>query len=550
MVKPKDKEVKKEEVVEEVEDQSAPNPSESTLNAYAIRDALEFGKPFTPIEDRNGYYRWSPDGLFLAAPVRDECVKSQLIPSYHYIAWGWDWAIDGTVTTPVDPMTGIAYSASTYAALSYDPSVPWTGTSWEKYHGGRLYYALLNYIRSNQMFSEADLIKIVKAIIGYEKIGWAIMQCYIHWKANLWPLLDTYVRSEVLASSEGSALFGSISDLISGINLQTSVNFFPWPVLDFWIPRGLFALSKQNPWQKYLMFLPNIQSTMTRYGIASLTDSYTTTQNWKHPQTYLQEQDLWDDFRDKLVPLLWGKKSFESYTGIGLLKYLEDRQYKAVIHDTDWFYWLTQKFFVHPFTETGGIGCGKLPKRAAQAEDAVKTMNDYYWEGSGDGSQGNVFYLPDTSFVGPKAVYSPWLDIMRFHGILDNYAANNDNSSTDWAQTLRLITGSTFTELDYNTLWSFFPKYALEFQKLELVEPEADITLHAAGQNFSEMTMQNKKFLFPFKMPERHWYTQKTQFKWLYASYLGLDLRDVELFKVQRPSGWNNEGTITSPTLQ
>jgi hypothetical protein len=548
------KETASKEVIDKVDAQGGSEETAQVkaqgLNAYSIRDALEFGKPYTPIEDRNAFYRFSPEGLFLTVPVRDETIKAQLIPTYHYIAWGWDWAKDGTVTTPIDPMTGIPFNASTYAALSYDPTTPWTGTSWEKYHGGRLFYALTNYIRSNQMFSEADIIKIVKAIIGYEMMGWAMMTCYIYWRANLWPILDTSVRKLVLSSSEGDPLYSSISDLMSGINLQTQVNFFPWPVLNFWIPRGLFALSKQTPWNKYLMFVPDAGTTFARSGIAMLNDAYTTTQVWKHPQTYLQENDLWDAFRDKLVPLLWGKQSFESYTGKGLLTYLEDVGYKPIVHDFDWYNWLTQKFWVHPFDETAGIGIRKLPKRAAQAEDAIKTMNDYYFSGSEESSEGNVFYIPDTSFVGPKSLYSPWLDIMRFHGIMDNYAANNDAGGANNCQCLSLIVGSSTIELDYNTWYSFFPKYAFEFTKLELVEPEADVALHAEGQNWAEMRMQGRKFCFPFKLPQRHWYTSKTQFKWLYASYLGLDLRDVELFKVQRPSGWNNSGVTTNPTTQ
>lgn len=541
MPKPKPKDKIEEAATTETEGEEVEVSGDQSvgLNAYQIRDALEFGKPYTPIVDRNEYYKFSPDGLFLTVPVRDECVQAQLQPSYHYLGWGWDWAYDGTVTSPIDPITGIAYNATTYAALSYDPSTPWQGSDWHKYHGGRLYFALNNYIKSNSLLSEADLIKIVKAIIRYERIGWAMMAAFVYWKTNLWLALATEA-SYALSSSEGSSIFSSISDLMSGINLETQVNFFPWPVLDFWIPRGLFAVSKQTPWNKYLMFLPTLTSLQLRQMIASLKDGYVITSQWKNPQTYLQEEGLWNTFRDNIVPLLWGKQPFEFYTNKGLFQYLEDRGYRAIIHDVDWYNWLTQKFWVHPFDETGGIGQYKLPKRAAQAEDGVKTMNDYYFSGSTDGSDGNVFYLPDTSFQGPKALYSPWLDIMRFYGIFDNYAANDDAAAASPSQSIRLISGSGYAELDYNTWYSFFPKYAYEYTKLELVEPEADVTLHVAGQNWAEFNMQNRKFCFPVKLPKKHWYTSKTQFKWLYASYLNVDLRDVELYKVQRPSGWYN----------
>lgn len=526
-------------------------PSGGSMTLLDICDQLVFtqGKTLVPSGTDN-YFEYSPDGCFGKVPVRQECIAAQPEPNNHYMAWGWDWSYDGTITTPIDPITGIAYSTTSYKDLSYDPSSNWQDSNWWKSHGGRLYFVLTNYIRANQTFSAADIIKIVKAILRYERIGIAVAGLLTYFDMNLWAGIEDYVRKLVLASSGGSALFASLTDMIGKISKSFQEQVFLWPTLKFWIPRGITAYAQQYPHVKYLMFVPILGSIMCKEMIASYFDAFISTNQWTHPQTYLQANNLWDDFRDKFLPIIWGKQDYNAYKYRDLRAELTAIGWSPLRYDYRMMEFLRNKFWVHPFDETLGIGVGKLPKRAC-GEDEIKTAYRYYWDAN---EEGNRFFLRHDAYLGPGAITSPWLDMVRLNdGVLENYAVNDDGGDETHSQIIRKHTASTGTNglIDYDDWFSWFIKYALEYQKLETIEPDPDITLESSTYKYHDLIQYHHPFKVPFNLPDKHWYNEPKKFRILYARYLDVNLRDTELFKIQRLSGLSDgEGGVERPSNQ
>jgi hypothetical protein len=553
LAKPK----KEEGVVEETQPKSESTDEKSSTTpkgtGVSFLDALftlffSQRKTLVPSGTEN-FYEYHENGCYMKVPVRQECISEQPQPTVHYLVPGWEWSSDGTITSPVDPLVGIAHNDATWSALSYDPTAVWQGANWYKYHGGRIYHVLTNWIKSNQILSEADMVKITKAILAYEEIARGAVILKLYFDLGLYRLAANKIQENVLATSSGSALHSTISEQLSQVVKCIAENFFPWPVLDFWLDRGCKAYSLQYPYYKYLIFIPNSQAMYAHVGIARLFDAYIGANQAYHPQTYLQAQGLWNKFRDNIVPLLWEKRDWEYYIGGQLYDELEKRNYRPVNYDADMFFYYLNKFYTHPFDESSGVGIGKLPKRAV-GEDAVKTMDEWYWDGSGSTAKGNKFYLPVTSFLGPKAITSPWLDPTRFAGIVDNYAANDDGISVNYGQIIQKVSDNDFAEIGYDELMPYFLKFAFEFQKLELVEPEADISLESTSYLWKEMLIYiNRIYCVPFNMPDRHWYMDYKKLRRLYANYLNLNLSDIELYKVQKPSGWRNTAVTQDPSF-
>lgn len=516
-------------------------PSKSGV--YTLRNAYLYVKKDTEITDYSDFYEFSADRVSMKVPVRAECIAEEPLFPQRVVHYGRTWSWDGTITTPIDPLVGIAWTAATFKGFTYDPSANWAGANWSLSHGGRIYFALINQIRASDAFTNAELLKIVKALLGYDEIIQAVMMFLTHYHTKDDGRLNILMDS-ILSSSGGSEMFRTRADLLSQVILNMQDNFFPYPIADFWKKRETSAYAMQTPWWKYEILSPLDDLEVT--GLARLFDAWTTTNNWMHPQTYLENEGLWNRFCTDLVPLLWNKQKWDRYVGISPVQYLASIGWSAIQYDPVMFDWLRQKFWLHPFDETLGIGQDQLPKKdvdPATGSPSVHTMEKYYW---GDDGKGVVFYIYQDAYIEDSYpdshISSPWLDPTRFVGILANYAADDDAGEPRECQMLRanIQWDKTTVDLRYDTFYGLFPKY-LEYVGLELVEPDPDIDLNGTiySDEGAEPTWYKKilalqSFRHPFKMPAKHWYFDSRKLYALYSMWLGVNRDDVELYKRQR----------------
>jgi hypothetical protein len=506
---------------------------------WLLRNMLMLTEKSTEVSSiSEDFYEFSQNGVHMKVPVRSECVVSQPEHDQNIIHFGLDWGNDGTITTPVDPICGLAYASATQKDISYDPATPWQGENWYLSHGGRLYYTLENNIRANNSVSAADRIKIVKALVAYDEIARAVMLYLTYYHNRIDGQLNL-ILDTILSSSGGSAMFSSRDDLLGQIVANIQENFFPWPLFDFWAPRDHNAYSLQMPYHKYELFVP-VDFNHFRAGMVRLFDAYETTNLYVHPMTYLKGEDLWRTFITDIVPLLWTKQSWKSYVGIDVREYLASIKWAPLSYDYMKIEWLLNKFFVHPFDELAGVGQHELPKHGVT--DVVTTMDTYYWESSDTRAAGKVFYLGQDAYKG-RALESPWLDPIRFVGITYNYTANNDDADPNASQSLRgniAYNGASYTDLSYNEYLSHFKRLAFGFQDFELAEPDPDININAQIDtdgfevNWMEHLLYKDAFKFPIRMPNRKWYFNKRKLHKMYAYFLNLQLDDVEQYKLQQ----------------
>jgi hypothetical protein len=404
-----------------------------------------------------------------------------------------------------------------------------------------MYHAIENNIRANNTISAANMIKMVKALVAYDEIARAIMLFLAYYNCRIDGQLN-YILGKILSSSGGSAMFSSRDDLLGQIKASIQEQFFPVKFFDFWKDRQHQCFSLQAPWYKYLLFIPRAPLTY-RAGLARLFDGWISTYNYKHPETYLKEEGLWNSFVTDLVPNIFNKTNFQGYIGHDPENYLQQIGWTPVSYDHIQIEWILNKFWLHPFDETLGIGQYKLPKHGTT--DTVTTMNKYYWDGNDNTAKGNVFYLGQDAYVdGPKVMYSPWLDPVQFVGVAENYESNDDTADYLASQTVSgtlSYDGNTYTALSYNEWMALFKKLALEFQDFELAEPDPDININAqiASDGYTVNWMihhlYRDHFKFPFKMPDRHWYWNPRKLRVQYSLFLNVNLDDVELYKIQRP---------------
>lgn len=511
-------------------------------NIWQLRNLLTFLEKGTEVSSiSTDFFEYSQDGCHMKVPVRAESIAPQPLHGQRILHFGLEWGFDGVVTSPIDPITGIAINISTYKGLTYDPSTPWQGADWYYSHGGRMYHALENNIRSNNTISAANRLKLVKALVAYDTIARAVMLFLTAYHCRIDGLLN-WILEIILSSSGGSVMFASRDDLLGQIIASFQEQFFPYPFFDFWKNRSHNAYSLQAPWYKYLLMVP-LDTNTFRSGLTMLFDAWNTTNQMKHPETYLKEEGLWRQFCTDLVPLLWSKQPHTAYIGGNPVEYLMQIGWAPISYDHVEIEFLLNKFWVHPFDETLGIGQYKLPKHGVT--DIVTTMGAYYWDSNG---KGNTFYIGKDAFLEdmkPEGVIrSPWLDPVRFVGVLRNYDSNDDGCDQCGGQTISgnwNYAGSDLADISYNEWMVLFRKLAFEFQDFELVEPDPDININAQiaadgyDVNWMELMLYRDTFKFPFKMPDYHWYFEKRKIHKLYANFLNLQLDDVEIYKVQRP---------------
>jgi hypothetical protein len=532
----------------DAEIEKSDNSQKAKSNVWTLRNLLSFIEKGTEVSSvSTDFYKMTMDGVHNQVPVRSEVITSQPLPQQQIIHFGLEWGYDGTITTPIDPMMGVARVAATHAALTYDPSTEWQGEDFYLSHGGRMYHALMNNIRANNTISSANMLKLVKALVAYDEIARAIMLFNAYYHCRLDGQMNRIV-SMILSSSGGSNMFSSRDDLLSQIIANVSENFFPFKFFDFWKNRSHQCFSLQAPWYKYELFVPTCDQAYIS-GLARLFDAYISTTQYIHPKTYLQSEGLWNIFLTDLVPLLWAKVPHHQYIGYSPVDYLARIGWTPLSYDHVQIEYILNKFFTHPFTETLGIGRNKLPKHGVT--DTTTTMNLYYWDGNTLSATGKVFYLGQDAYIeGPSVAYSPWLDPIRFVGIAQNYDANND--ACHYLNGQNIIgninyVGDTWTELSYGEWLGLFKRLAFGFQDFELAEPDPDININAQivtdgfGVNWMEHMLYRDHFKFPFKMPDRHWYWNPHQLHKQYAAFLNLKMDDIELYDRQQPIDAGNQ---------
>ena len=480
----------------------------------------------------------------MKVPVRAQTITSQPLLQQKLINFGLEWGIDGTVTTPIDPMTGIAVSSASFAALSYDPSTPWQGADHYLSHGGRMYHVIENNIRANNTISAANMVKMVKALVAYDEIAQAVMLYLTYYNCRIDGHLN-YILANILSSSSGDPMFSSRDDLLGQIIANIQESFFPYKFFDFWKDRSHQAFSLQAPWYKYGLFIPN-DLFHYRLGLTRLFDAFTTTQQHTHPETYLKAEGLWNSFVTDLVPLLFNKTGYQTYIGGNPVTYLQNIGWTPISYDHVQIEWLKNKFWLHPFDELLGIGQHELPKHGIS--DVVTSMNVYYWTSNAMSATGKVFYIGQDAYLedgGNNSVLkSPWLDPVRFVGIARNYDAADDAANYRDAQTISggiNYVGDTYDDLSYNEWLALFKRLAFGFQDFELAEPDPDINVNAQiatdgyTVNWMEHMLYREPFKFPFTMPDRHWYWNTRKLDKMYSIFLNIMMDDVELYKLQRP---------------
>lgn len=510
-----------------------------------LRNILEFVEKNTGVASTSmNFYEYTDDGCHQKVPVRAETVAPQPIPDKRVLHFGLEMSFDGTITTPIDPITGIAYSASSYKGFTYDPTSVWQTGDWYKSHGGRIYFALINNIRANNTFTEAELVKIVKALIGYDDIFRSLMLFYTYYNVKSDGWLN-YILDTILSSSGGSSMFNTRDDLRGQIIAAFQEQFMPVPMMKFWVKRRYNAFSTQYPWYKYTLLLPS--STYQYYqGIARLFDAYVTTNNWMHPETYLRNEGLWNRFCTDLVPLLFDQKTWKSYIGFNPEEVLASFGWLPLSYDHVQIEYLFNKFFCHPFDEYLGLGPHELPFDVKSGARCTGSL--YYWDAAGNGQE---FYLGPDAYMGTLAVYSPWLDFVNFVGVIENYGANDDACNSNAGQVLRggISWAGVVEPLEYDEFFTLFKRLAFRFQgDFELQQPDPDIAIYdeitAADAKFDLMMLYKDHFKYPFRMPDKHWYYETKHMHRMYVRFLGLTWNDIEIYKLQRPRDWESTNQL------
>ena len=538
----------KEEIVEEESPAEAPAPKGASI--WTLRNLLSFLEKGTEVSSvSQNFYEYTSDGCHMKVPVRAQTITSQPLLQQKIINFGLEWGVDGTITTPICPITGLTLSTSGFAALSYDPSTPWQGSDHYLSHGGRMYHVIENNIRANNTISAANMVKMVKALVAYDEIARAVMLYLTYYNCRLDGHLNL-ILGAVLSSSEGDPMFSSRDDMLGQIIANIQESFFPYKFFDFWKERSHQAFSLQAPWYKYGLFVP-INTWAYKMGIARLFDAFISDQQYTHPETYLKAEGLWNSFVTDLVPLLFNKTGHQSYIGGNPVTYLQQIGWTPISYDHVQIEFLLNKFWTHPFDELLGIGQHELPKHGVT--DVVTNMNAYYWTGSLMSSTGKVFYIGQDAYLedngNNSVIKSPWLDPIRFVGISRNYEAANDACVQGIGQTVSGALnygGSEYSDLSYGEWLALFKRLAFGFQDFELAEPDPDININAQiatdgfSVNWMEHMLYRDAFKFPFTMPDRHWYWNPKKINNMYSLFLNIQRDDVELYKLQRPRDAGN----------
>jgi hypothetical protein len=458
----------------------------------------------------------------------------------------WDpIGIIGTHTNHKNVMSGSTVTYQQYAQLSYDPTDEWTGVSnensWKESFGGILTKALTNSIRANKHVTEAEVIKMVMALLAYSQMFRATMRYYAWFTVNYTNPCKKMV-SEILGSSGGSPIFSSKDELMSDLIKNYQEHVTPWPLMAFWADRPwVKCLSFQMPWFKYLLMVPWNASTDV-YDMARVFDGYVSTTQSFHPETYLRAQGLWNKFRDNILPLLWGKQTYTSYIGTDFRKFLYDIGYSPLAWDKQEINFHLHGFMLHPFNETLGVGERKLMKRAF--DDITYTLEQWWWDSDGKGVDK---ILPADLFLVKNAnkpdgvCRSPLLDpIIMNETMLYNYSAN-DTQTSGPVLTGGMSSDYTISDLAYDEFFILCPWHAIEFQKMELVEPEPDISYQQSmaqltrGESIVDiMKYLNFPDMIPCRLPDRHWYLDGRNLYKYGCAILNIRPDDIELYKVQR----------------
>lgn len=521
--------------------QDKPAEQGSGGNAYsaaaAIRDALTTIARNTPIPFGNTDFFVLSD-FYMKVPVRDECISTQPETPNKLITIGDKWGPDGTVTTPICPLRGTVIT--NIHDFAHDPTSVWTSGDWYKSWGGWLFKALSNNIRANKYANEAQLIKIVMALVEYADMARHIMMYetfnYLNYTNPM-----TYILNQILSSSGGSPAYTTPDYFRSQLIKNVQERFFPWPLMTFWSKRG-GAYAYQFPWTKYCAIVPF--STMTPKILCRVFDMYITTDNWVHPETYLRDEGLWNMFRDNILPLLWQKQNHENYIGQFYPENLRAIGFKPLHYNRQYLFFLLNHYWTHPFDETLGAGQFKNPIRGF--DDDVTTFEEHFWDSDG---YGRKFILPADCFCVPNnnvaesILRSPYLDPVEFlWHIINNYASNDDGAIPTWSCSLGGIINSdgTVTDLTWDEYLSVFLDHAMNYNKFESYAPDPDVDVWAAleeterGHTWFDFYKYNRNpDVIPIKMPAKHWYHDTRNLFKFGCSILNVKPQDIEIYKVQ-----------------
>jgi hypothetical protein len=506
-----------------------------------LRDALTTVARNSLISPENiDFFEFDPLGIYLKVPVRDECIVGQPITPNRYIALGDKWGPDGTITAPICPLRGTVIT--NVHDFAHDPTTAWTGADWYKSIGGWIFKALSNNIRANKYATEAQLIKIVMALIEYMDMGRSLM----YWETYNALNYDNpiaYILDTILASSSGSPLFSIKDELTSKLILNIQDAFYPWPWIPFWAMRRCCAYSKQSPWIKYLVIVPF--SAMIPKNLARFFDAYIGADQWVNPETYLRAEGLWNLFRDNILPIIWNKLPYEAYLGHDYRAQLQNVGWRPISYDQQYLEFIRRGFFLHPFSETLGVGQDKLPKRGFT--DTVTTMEAHYWDSNGHGRK---FILNADAFMVSNRnkehsiVRSPWLDPVEFlWHILNNNSSNDDSAVATEAPSLAglIASNGAVAELAWDEYLGIFLHHALEYNKFESIEPEPDIDVYSGltetgvGDTFLDyFEYFDGHIKVPVKLPDLHWYHDHRKLYKFGCAIMNIKPNDVELYRVQR----------------
>jgi hypothetical protein len=531
-------------------------------NILVLRDLLLFSERKTGIPSKTAdFYEYTP--IYAKMPVRVESVGVQPVPNHKQISFGWFWTPTGTgsVTAPThhdDPITGVQDFETVlddWCDLSYDPSSIWSGSGWASSHAGRIFHTIDNNVRSHKHISLTDMQTMVKALIGYIEMALAVMWFTSYFRCRLDGYLNQAV-SRILISDGGSQMFVNKDAIMSQIGRVFAENWFPYPVFDFWKDRFMSVYSQQFDWYKYLLYIPYDKY---RYlgGLARIFDAWlddTVDLEMYHPETFLREEGLFDLFRDNFLPLLWGiGANFTKWVGVDVFNYLKNINFKPLKHNAVELQFIQKAFWLWPFDEAYGIGLDHLPQNWDDDDIGLVDwyMGDGYqaaedWEQPGQ----TIYVYPDAYLFdrfGRQIVHSPWLDLEMWCGnqISNYWSDEHQPAEHGIARTLRgqlNYEGTSFSELDYDEVITYFPDLFFRCTELETIKPDPDIDIITSidgTPRFLDLIKYHDVFCVPYRQPPARWYMTnisgvRRKLKKFYSGFLGLTLDDIEIYKQQR----------------
>jgi hypothetical protein len=447
-----------------------------------------------------------------------------------------------------DPIFGLNDSGNIYdlsfigthqpSAVAYEP------LDYRSSIGGGLMGALLTQIRSLFDVTTRQMENIHIYLLAKLQEAAApayLMMCY---KLNLWPsLLVNSIKSDAI----GTNAYSSLAEVVSEYRKFSQQNLlFPQFML-FWMDRFSSAITETLPNYPDKLFIPwNLNAL---YGILRTFNAFDASGNqWANGDDWLATEGLEKLFRTDVLPKLFGKQPWQSYYGLDPYKILETIGWNPVSTNFNELDFLKQQWYLTYTTDTGAQAINSNPTDLA---GSALLIEDWLWQdvsaysdgNSLTGKSGHRFWGSESAL----SVASHWRDPAIFNpGTLYNYATTGSSSDVNIPHKLGLYSSSSvLTAIPYqNVFQDLFDFRSLWYgHKLSWVDPTVNRDFDQV--KIYERLRESKPTHMPFSMPRtEHFVSPRTMIKMM-ASGLGLNLKDVREYDVQRTAAMSMDGTNT-----